>query len=140
MPLTDAKIRAIANLLSDPLQAHAASSLLATEAKERGVLVADLIASALAPPAQVPPPAPPAPEPELTDSIDVAIGKRIDHGHYGLQSEIRCETEKAWLVRSPVGGPDVWLPKSQAQHEGYDAAGRAILILTSWIAREKGFI
>lgn len=59
MPLTDAKIRAVANLLSDPLQAHAASSVLAAEAKERGVLIADLIAAALAPAVPAAPPPPP---------------------------------------------------------------------------------
>jgi hypothetical protein len=56
-------------------------------------------------------PAPPPP-PDPSDSISVAIGKRIDHRAYMLQSEIHRETEKAYLVRSPVGGPDTWLPKS----------------------------
>jgi hypothetical protein len=50
MTLAAAKLRAVVNLLSDPLQAHAAAGVLATEAKARNVLVSDLIAGALAPP------------------------------------------------------------------------------------------
>ena len=133
MPRTNEQLRKIANMLSDERQAPVALNMLRAEAEERRVLVADLMASLATP---HPAPEPPAP----TDSIDIAIGKRIDHARYGLQSEILRQTEKAWLVRSPVGGPDVWLPKSQAEHRGEDHVGRAILILTSWIAREKGFI
>ena len=43
MTLSDAELRAVVNLLSDPLQAHAATHVLAEAAKERGVLVAELI-------------------------------------------------------------------------------------------------
>jgi hypothetical protein len=133
MPRTNEQLRKIANMLSDERQAPVALNMLRAEAEERRVLVADLMAS-LAPPQAAPEPSAP------TDSIDIAIGKRIDHARYGLQSEILHQTEKAWLVRPPVGGPDVWLPKSQAEHHGEDYVGRAILILTIWIAREKGFI
>jgi len=133
MPRSSEQLRKIVNMLSDERQAPVALNMLRAEAEERRVLVADLMASLATP---QPAPEPPAP----TDSIDITIGKRIDHARYGLQSEILRQTEKAWLVRSPVGGPDVWLPKSQAEHRGEDHVGRAILILTSWIAREKGFI
>jgi hypothetical protein len=136
MPRTDDQLRKIVNMPSDERQAPVALNMLRSEAEERRVLVSDLMAS-LAPPAVPAPAPPPAAEP---DSLDVAIGGRIDHARYGLQSEIRRETEKAYLVRSPVGGPDCLLPKSQCDHRGEDNVGRAILILTSWIAREKGFI
>ena len=52
--LTGPKLRAIVNLLSDPLQSHAAANILTEEAKRRSCLVADLLAEALrtAPPTQ----------------------------------------------------------------------------------------
>src|SRR5262249_17361339 len=123
MPRTSEQLRKIINMLADERQAPVALNMLRAEAKDRDILVVDLLAS-LAPTA-------PSPEPELepvpTDSLDIAIGKRIDHRSYGLRSEIKHETEKAYLVRSPVGGPDVWLPKTQCEYHGEDAVGRAIL-------------
>jgi hypothetical protein len=44
--LSSPKLRAIVNLLSDPLQAGAAANILAKEAHARGLLVADLISEA----------------------------------------------------------------------------------------------
>jgi len=141
MALTDAKLRLIVNQLADSGTAHAAAHILAAEAKERGLLVSELLAG-LGPPTPAAPGATPAPppEPDPEDSIDVAIGKRIDSATYGLQAEVHHESEKAWLVTSPVGGPEVWLPKSQVEHHGEDAIGRAIFILPTWLARKKGFI
>jgi hypothetical protein len=138
MPKTNDQLRKIVNMLSDERQAPAALNILRAEAEDRRVLVSDLM-TALTEPVSIPVPAAPY-EPQLPDSIDIAIGKKIDHARYGLQTEIRRQTERAWLVRSPVGGPDVWLPKSQVEHRGEDCVGRAILILTIWIAREKGFL
>jgi hypothetical protein len=135
MPRTNQQLRKIVNMLSDEQQAPVALNMLRAEAEERRVLVCDLLAS-LAPAA----PSVLEPEPEPTDSLDIAIGQRIDHRSYGLRSEIKRETEKAYLVRSPVSGPDVWLPKSQCEYHGEDAVGRAILVLSTWIARQKGFV
>ena len=129
MTLNAARLRAVVNLLADPLQAHAAAHRLSEEAKERGLLVSDLIQEALAP-------SPLA----LTVVADVddgtAIGRRIDADHYGLRASVIAETEKAWLVETPSGG-EAWLPKSQCEHHGEDAAGRAILIVPVWLARRK---
>ena len=50
MTLSADKLRAIVNLLADPMQAHAVAHRLTKEAKARGVLVADLIGQTLAPP------------------------------------------------------------------------------------------
>ena len=47
--LTGPKLRAVVNLLSDPLQSHTAANIRAEEAKRRSCLVADLLAEALAP-------------------------------------------------------------------------------------------
>jgi hypothetical protein len=70
MTLSSAKLRAVVNLLADPLQVHAAAHVLAEEAKARGVLVSDLIAGILAPT----PPPPSAPEfSDVADSIDTTI-------------------------------------------------------------------
>ena len=84
--LTGSKLRAVVNLLSDPLQSHAAANILADEAKRRGCLVADLLAEALAP-------APPTQPVELApafhdivveDEIGVSIGRPINAESYGL--------------------------------------------------------
>ena len=102
MSLTAAKVRAIANLLSDERQAHAAAHVLAEEAKRRGVLVADLITEALAP-AQASAPPPPKFSDVDANRIDVAIGNRINFHAYGLRTEILHETDRAWRVRMPTG-------------------------------------
>jgi hypothetical protein len=147
MSLAGPKLRAVINLLSDERQAHAAAHVLAEEAKRRGVLVADLIAQALAPATPEPPPARQAqpPEPRFHDvggnaDVTVAVGKQISSQVYGLQSEIRRETDLAWLVRSPIDGSDVWIPKSQAERHGTDPVGRSIFVMSAWIARKKGFL
>ena len=138
MSLTDAKVRAVANLLADPLQAHAAAHLLSEEAKARRVLVADLIAEALAPPRASAPPPPKFSDVDA-DRIDVSIGKRINSGAFGLRAEVLGETGKAWLARTPAGG-EAWLPRSQVEHHGEDAVGRAIFVIPAWLARKKGFL
>jgi hypothetical protein len=136
MSMTDVKLRKVVNLLADPLQAHAAANILAVEAKERGVLVSDLIATMLAPSSMA--------TPTFTnvkaesDNPFAGVGKRINRDHYGLCAFITHETDKAWLVQSP-DGEDVWLPKSQCEHHGEDPDGRAILIVPAWLARKKGF-
>jgi hypothetical protein len=128
MALTGDKLRKVVNMLSEPLQAHAAAHLLSVEAKERGVLVADLIADALAPP------------PMATPSFsDVATGRRVNRETYGLQSFIFHQTAKAWLVETPDGADQIWLPKSECEHHGEDALGRAIFTVPMWLARKKGF-
>jgi hypothetical protein len=87
MTLSATKLCAVVNLLADPLQAHAAANILATEAKARGVVVADLIASlAIAPP---PPPSQP-------------IGsyvRLIDSEHVGIVSKLIHETPKGMAGR-----------------------------------------
>lgn len=137
MTFSDAKIMAVINLLGDPLQAHAAAHALAQEAKRRKMLVADLVAESLA---QAQPSTAPAPKFSDVDDdrIDVAIGKRINFDTYGLRAEILGETNRAWLARAPGGG-EFWLPKSQCQHHGADAVGRAIFIVPAWLWKKKGF-
>jgi hypothetical protein len=89
--LTGPKLRAVVNLLSDPLQSHAAANILAEEAKRRSCLVADLLAEALG----------------------VSIGTRINAEIYGLRSEIVATTEKAIFIRTRAN-TKVWLPKLQS--------------------------
>jgi hypothetical protein len=93
MPRSSEQLRKIVNMLSDERQAPVALNMLRAEAEERRVLVADLMASLATP---QPAPEPPAP----TDSIDIAIGKRIDHARYGLQSEILAKRKRrGWCDR-----------------------------------------
>jgi hypothetical protein len=138
MTLTGAKLRKIVNLLSDERQSHAAAHALAVAAKERGVLVADLIQTALAPP-------PPTPILAGVDDGLSAIGRRIDADHYGLRSFIKRQTDKAWLVERPPGGRvpvsvPMWLAKSACQHHGEDATGRAIIVIPTWLARKHDLL
>jgi hypothetical protein len=130
------KLRKIVNMLADPGSAHVAANLLATEARERHCLVADLIAETLAPPSMA--------TPTFTDvrtesdNPFAGIGQRIDRDHYGLQSYVAHETPKAWLVEGP-DGEQVWLPKSQCEHHGEDPSGRIVFTLPVWLAKAKGF-
>ncbi len=132
MTLTPQKLRAVVNLLADPLQAAAAANILATEAAQRKLLVADLVAEAMSP-------APAAPSWRNVATVDEGgpYVRRIDADHVGLVSEIKYSTEKAWLVETPNGG-ETWLPKSQCQEHGEDALGRAILVVPKWLARRAG--
>jgi hypothetical protein len=146
--ITDDKLRKVVNLLADPLQAHAAAHILAEAAKERGVLVSDLMGALAAPSMTTPRNPSYGPSPVYDDPFDDystydaglprSIGKRINEDSYGLQAFIKHETNKAWLVQTP-GGDEIWLPKSQCQHHGNDAEGRAILILPMWLVRKKAF-
>jgi hypothetical protein len=129
MPLSATKLRAVVNLLADPLQAHAAANILATEARKRGVVVADLIASS----AIAPPPSPPPPSQPIGSYV-----RLIDSEHVGIVSELIHETPKAWLVGKPGDGEPIWLPKSQCQCHGEDHRGRVIIIVPTWLAARNG--
>jgi hypothetical protein len=133
VPLSSDKLRRIVNQLADSGTAHAAAHILAEEAQRRNILVSDLVAQALAPTA-------PAQAPPAFSDVGAAAGRRINSTIYGPQAAIRYETDKAWLVASPVGGPDVWLPKSQTEYHGDDLLGRAIFVLPNWLARRKGLL
>ena len=134
MALSEEKLRKVVNMLSDPMQAHAAAHRLASEAKERGVLVADLIAELLTPPPMA------TPSYVAPTFSDVSTGRRVDRDTYGLQAFILHETGKAWLVEAPNGEDQAWLPKSECDHHGEDPMGRAILTVPMWLARKKGFL
>ena len=139
MPRTNEQLRKIVNMLADDRQAPVALDMLRTEAKERRVLVSDLLVSLTAPAVPVPQAQPQPPTP--AESIRDVVGQILTNPpRYGLKTQILGETDKAWKVRSPIGSLPEWIPKSQAEHRGEDSVGRAIFILTLWIAREKGFI
>jgi hypothetical protein len=138
MTLSASKLRAIINLLADPLQAGAAANILANEASERGVLVADLIADT-APPVSAPPT---AAEPDTAPAWreveeDGAYTRRIDAQRIGLVADVVSETPKAWRVELP-NGELAWLAKSQCEHHGEDPKGRAILIVPRWLDFQIG--
>jgi hypothetical protein len=138
MTLSAAKLRAIVNLLSDPGSVANAAAILAREASERGLLVADLVAQTIAPPA--PAPAPPSGPPTWQDVDDDEddggpYTKRIGPDYIGLISTILGETDKAWLVEKPDGS-EAWLAKSVVQNHGGDPQGRAILVIPVWLCRK----
>ena len=134
--LTEEKLRKVVNMLGDPMQAHAAAHRLSEEAKERGVLVADLMAQVLGRAPRAAPPRPPDP-PRWQSS---AQGERISRTNYGLRARVKHETDRAWLVEGPdLEDDDVWLPKSQVEYHGEDPEGNGIFIVPMWLARKKGF-
>ena len=94
MTLSATKLRGVVNLLADPLQASAAAGILAAEARERGVLVADLIAETMSPPSEA------VAAPTLRDVAPIDDGgfyaRRIDAEHVGVLAEVIHETDKAW--------------------------------------------
>ena len=147
MTLSAAKLRSIVNLLSDPGSAANAAGILAREAKERGVLVADLIAQTVAPapqassssPAPTPPSGPPTWQDVDDEDGDGPYTKRIDADHVGLVAAIEAETDKAWLVVTP-SDDEMWLAKSVVDNHGEDPQGRAIFILPRWLARKGGLL
>jgi hypothetical protein len=139
-----ARLRAIVNLLADPLQASAAAHALTQEANRRRVLVADLVAEATAPAAPYTPPIIPDPAPSTaptwqdTEPLDAASTvQRINADHVGLVAKVIHETEKAWLITTPAG-KEAWLAKSPCQYHGDDGRGRAILIVPNWLAGKIG--
>jgi hypothetical protein len=138
MALSGDKLRKVVNMLAEPMQAHAAAHLLSVEAKERGVLVADLIAGALAPPPMATPSYAAPSFNDVSENPYAGIGKRINLDHYGLRAFTLHQTPKAWLVEGP-SGESVWLPKSECAHRGEDPEGRTIFIVPMWLARKKGF-
>jgi hypothetical protein len=138
--LSDATLRAIVNMLSaDEGTAAVAMAKLRDAARERRMLVSELISSVSGSAAPAPRTQPEAPPTflDVDDGIGVAVGKRINFATYGLQAAVRYETDKAWLVKSPLGGPDVWLPKSQVEPHGVDQAGRTIWVMPLWLARKR---
>jgi hypothetical protein len=145
MSLSYATLRSIVNMLADERSAHVAMAKLRDAARERRMLVSELIASVssgeAAPARSSAPPPPTFSDVEAdSDRIEIALGKRINSNAYGLRAEVHHETDRAWLVASPTGGPQVWLPKSQVDQHGEDAAGRMIFTLPIWLARRKGFL
>ena len=114
MTLSATKLRAIVNLLSDPGSAANAASILAKEARERGLLVSNLVAQTIAPASSTssPPPSAPPRWQDVGDEDDGPYTKRIDADHIGLVGVLVAETPKAWCVET-TNGADAWLPKSQ---------------------------
>jgi hypothetical protein len=136
--LSATKLRAVVNMLSDPGSAANAASILAREAKDRGLLVADLVAQTIA---STPSVAPPPPEPAAPSTAptwqDV---EPIDDGgpyvqrlgqHIGLVGVMVAETPK---------GADAWLPKSQVENHGEDTYGRGIFIIPTWLAKRGNLL
>jgi hypothetical protein len=134
MTLTAARLRAMVNLLADQRQAHAVANLLAEAARARGMLISDLVAEALTSSSGASTSAPTFSEIDDADRT-TAIESPINANFFGLRTQILGETPKAWLARTPARG-EVWLAKSQVEHHGEDAAGRAILIIPTWLARK----
>jgi len=53
--------------------------------------------------------------------------------------EIVRETDAAILINTRDGTDEVWLPMSQVE-EIHRNGGRARLVVTAWVARERGLV
>lgn len=51
-----------------------------------------------------------------------------------------AETEKAVLVRDPVGEEELWIPLSQVKSMHKDSKGDGTIVMSAWIAKKKGLI
>jgi len=133
--LSATKLRGVVNLLADPLQASAAAGILAAEARERGVLVADLIAETMSPPSEA------VAAPTLRDVAPIDDGgfyaRRIDAEHVGVLAEVIHETDKAWKIED-ANGNGIWLATKPCEYHGEDPSGRAILVVPRWLADRIG--
>jgi hypothetical protein len=112
------KLRGVINLLSDPLQVGNAAFILTREAKERGVLVADLIllvSSAPTSSAQTYRPPPPPPKPEPTAEL--------------TWSDVKPYDDRA------KDGAVAWLPKSYVIKRNKDRKGRSYFSIPAWSSR-----
>ena len=58
--------------------------------------------------------------------------------------EFTCEfvraTAKAMLVIDADSGEELWFPKSQITATKFDKQGRGTIIVTEWIAKQKGLL
>lgn len=50
------------------------------------------------------------------------------------------ETDNAVLVYDEASKEDVWIPFSQVVESHFDKNGYGTLVITEWIARQKGLI
>jgi hypothetical protein len=143
MTLSAKQLRSVVNMLADQGSAANAAGILAREAKERGLLVSDLVAQSVGPAPTAPAPAPPtAPSwQDVDDDEDVGgpYTKYIGPDHVGLVSEVLAETDLAWLVEKPDGS-EAWLAKSVVQCHGEDFRGRAILVVPKWLSKKVGLL
>jgi hypothetical protein len=57
-----------------------------------------------------------------------------------ITEPVKRETEKALLVE--IGGEELWIPKSQIHDDSevYREGDTGKLVITEWIAREKGLL
>ena len=57
-------------------------------------------------------------------------------------AEARKETPKALLVEAPCWGEAQWIPQSQIHpdSEVFELGGKGTLVVTMWLAKQKGWV
>ena len=50
------------------------------------------------------------------------------------------ETDNAVLIREPVTGEDLWIPLSQVEEMHFDKNQYGTMVMTEWIAKQKGIL
>jgi hypothetical protein len=56
--------------------------------------------------------------------------------------DVKCIQETAAALLCVIDGDEVWIPKSQIHDDSevYDEGSSGTLVITEWIAREKGLV
>ena len=59
---------------------------------------------------------------------------------YEMACVFKLETEAAILITDPASGEDIWIPFSQVEEIHRAPDGTGTIVMTSWIARQKGLL
>ena len=71
------------------------------------------------------------------------MSRKLNRGErelYELACIRKTETMKAALFVDLVTGEELWVPLSQIEEMHFNAAGEGTVIMTAWIAKQKGLI
>lgn len=59
---------------------------------------------------------------------------------YEMSCHFVTESEKAVLIIDPATGEELWIPLSQVEEMHRDKNGDGRIVMTRWIAKQKGLI
>ena len=60
-----------------------------------------------------------------------------------MSCEFKKETDLAVLIHDPASGEDIWIPLSQVESmhgRQRDGTGHGTIVMSDWIAEQKGLI
>ena len=63
-----------------------------------------------------------------------------DEPTFDLACVRKTETEKAVLIVDLASGEEIWIPLSQVHEMHFNAAGEGTIVMSQWIAKQKGLV